>query len=263
MNIDNKIKDILSLEGKVAMISGAASGIGLGTAMRLAEVGAYIALLDIDESKGKEAAEKIKKIGQKADFFRCDVTSNSDCKETTENVIREFGKIDILFNNAGVTRRKNIVELNEFEWDLVTGVSLKGIYLLSHHVIPHMINNGGGNIINTGSGWSLRGGPKAVSYCAAKGGVINLTRAMAIDHGKHNIRVNCVCPGDVDTPLLHAEAVQLGEDDEDFIIKAADRPISRLGTPEDIANAVLFFASNMSAWVTGSILVVDGGGLAG
>ncbi len=126
-----------------------------------------------------------------------------------------------------------------------------------------MIKNGGGNIINTGSGWSLRGGPKAVSYCAAKGGVINLTRAMAIDHGKHNIRVNCVCPGDVDTPLLHAEAAQLGEDDEDFIIKAADRPISRLGTPEDIANAVLFFASNMSAWVTGSILVVDGGGLAG
>jgi len=263
MHFDKRITDLLSLEGKVAIVTGAASGIGLGTAIRLAEVGADIVLLDIDESKGIEAADKIRDIGQKAEFFRCDVTSNYDCKETTENAVKEFGKIDILFNNAGITRRKNIIELNEYEWDLVIGVNLKGIYLLSHHVIPHMIKNGGGSIINTGSGWSLRGGPKAVSYCAAKGGVVNLTRAMAIDHGKHNIRVNCVCPGDVDTQLLHDEAVQLGENDDDFMRKAAARPISRVGTPEDIANAVLFFASNMSGWVTGSILVVDGGGLAG
>lgn len=257
-----KASEILSLEGKVAMITGAASGIGLATAKLLAKEGARVALLDIDEAKGKEAEEEIKKLGGKAKFFRCDVASDPDCKKTTEDVYREFGKIDILFNNAGVTRRKDTVELSEEEWDLVLNVNLKSIYLLSNHVIPHMIKDGGGSIINTGSGWGLKGGPKAVAYCAAKGGVVNLTRAMAIDHGRQGIRVNCVCPGDVDTPLFHEEAVQLGEDEADFMKKAADRPLHRVGQPEDIANAVLYFASDMSSWVTGSILVVDGGGLA-
>jgi len=141
-------------------------------------------------------------------------------------------------------------------------VTLKSIYLLSREVIPHMIRNGGGSIINTGSGWSLKGGPRAASYCAAKGGVLNLTRAMAIDHGKHNIRVNCVCPGDVQTPMLASECAQLGEDADAFMQAAANRPLGRVGTPDDVANAVLFLASNMSGWVTGTHLVVDGGGLA-
>jgi NAD(P)-dependent dehydrogenase (short-subunit alcohol dehydrogenase family) len=125
-----------------------------------------------------------------------------------------------------------------------------------------MIRSGGGSIINIGSGWSLKGGPRAASYCAAKGGVVNLTRAMAIDHGKHNIRVNCVCPGDVDTPMLRSECDQLGEDPATFMREAANRPLGRVGTPEDIANAVLFLASPMSSWITGAALVVDGGGLA-
>jgi NAD(P)-dependent dehydrogenase (short-subunit alcohol dehydrogenase family) len=125
-----------------------------------------------------------------------------------------------------------------------------------------MIRNGGGSIINIGSGWSLKGGPRAASYCAAKGGVVNLTRAMAIDHGKHNIRVNCVCPGDVDTPMLRSECAQLGEDPQTFMREAANRPLGRVGTPDDIANAVLFLASPMSSWITGAALVVDGGGLA-
>ena len=141
-------------------------------------------------------------------------------------------------------------------------MTLKSIYLLSREVIPHMIRNGGGSIINTGSGWSLKGGPRAASYCAAKGGVLNLTRAMAIDHGKHNIRVNCVCPGDVQTPMLASECAQLGEDADAFMQAAANRPLGRVGTPDDVANAVLFLASNMSGWVTGTHLVVDGGGLA-
>jgi NAD(P)-dependent dehydrogenase (short-subunit alcohol dehydrogenase family) len=125
-----------------------------------------------------------------------------------------------------------------------------------------MIRNGGGSIINIGSGWSLKGGPRAASYCAAKGGVVNLTRAMAIDHGKHNIRVNCVCPGDVDTPMLQRECEQLGADCEEFMREAANRPLARIGTPEDVANAVLFLASPMSSWMTGAALVVDGGGVA-
>jgi NAD(P)-dependent dehydrogenase (short-subunit alcohol dehydrogenase family) len=125
-----------------------------------------------------------------------------------------------------------------------------------------MIKNGGGSIINTGSGWSLKGGENAVSYCAMKGGTLNMTRAMAIDHGKHNIRVNCVCPGDVDTPLLRSECRQLGEDVNEFMKEAAYRPLNRVGAPEDVANAVLFFASDLSTWVTGAYLVVDGGGIA-
>jgi NAD(P)-dependent dehydrogenase (short-subunit alcohol dehydrogenase family) len=262
MNIDSKVSELFSLEGKVAMITGAASGIGLATAKRLAEMGASIALVDINEPKGKEAVEEIESLGKKAKFFRCDVTSGSDCKKTTEGVYQEFGRIDILFNNAGVIRRKNIVELSEEEWDLVLNVNLKAIYLLSHQVIPRMIDDGGGSIINTGSGWGLKGGPNAAAYCAAKGGTVNLTRAMAIDHGKQGIRVNCVCPGDTNTELLHEEAVQLGLDGAEFIKAAADRPLHRVGLPEDIANAVLYFASDMSRWVTGSVLVVDGGGLA-
>ena len=262
MNKDTRASELLSLEGKVAMITGAASGIGLATAKRLAEMAASIALLDINEAKGKEAAEEIRSFRQKARFFRCDVTTDADCKKTTEDVYQEFGRIDILFNNAGVIRRKDVVALSEEEWDLVLNVNLKSIYLLCSHVIPRMIKGGGGSVINTGSGWGLKGGSNAAAYCAAKGGTVNLTRAMAIDHGRQGIRVNCVCPGDTDTALLHDEAAQLGIDDTEFMKEAADRPLNRVGLPEDIANAVLYLASDMSSWVTGSALVVDGGGLA-
>lgn len=254
--------ELLSLDGKVAVLTGAASGIGLGTARRLAEAGAAVALLDIDKQKGSEAEAALRQDGYNAKFYTCDVRSASDCKRVVEEIIGDFKKIDILFNNAGVAIRKNAVDIEEDEWDLALDVMLKGVYMLSKYVIPHMIAGGGGSIVNTGSGWSLKGGPDAVSYCAAKGGVLNLTRAMAIDHGKHNIRVNCVCPGDADTPLLRGECRQLGEDMDEFMEDAADRPIRRVGTPEDVANAVLFFGSDLSTWVTGTHLVVDGGGIA-
>ena len=141
-------------------------------------------------------------------------------------------------------------------------VNLKGPFVCVQEALPALRRRGGGSIINIGSGWSLKGGPKAASYCAAKGGAVNLTRAMAIDHGKHNIRVNCVCPGDVVTPMLLSECAQLGEDKQAFMREAANRPLARVGTPDDIANAVLFLASPMSSWITGAALVVDGGGLA-
>ena len=262
MNLREKATKLLSLEGKVAVITGGASGIGFGAAMRMAEMGAVVTLLDIDKPKGLQAADDISGKGRQAKFYECDVTSSDDCKVVVESIIGEFGRIDVLFNNAGIAIRKNIVELQEDEWDRAINVTLKGIYALSRYVIPHMQKNGGGSIINTGSGWSLKGGPNAVSYCAAKGAVLNLTRAMAIDHGKDNIRVNCICPGDVDTPLLRSECEQLSANEEQFMKEAADRPLNRVGTVEDIANAVLFFASDMSAWVTGAHLVVDGGGLA-
>lgn len=260
--IEERAAALLSLRGKVALVTGAASGIGRGISIRLAEMGAKVAVLDIDESKGCSTAAAIESEGGEAFFLKSDVRSAADCRHVIEAVIERSGKIDILCNCAGIAIRKDILELTEDEWDLALDVTLKGIYLLSREVVPHMIRGGGGSIINIGSGWSLQGGPRAASYCAAKGGAMNLTRAMAIDHGKHNIRVNCVCPGDVDTPMLRNECDQLGEDIQAFMREAANRPLARVGAPDDIANAVLFLASPMSSWITGAALVVDGGGLA-
>jgi len=262
MTIEAKARGLLSLEGKVALVTGAASGIGRGIAARLAEMGASVVLLDVDRKGGAAAAGEIEVAGGRARFVACDVRSDADCQKAVDAAVKEFGRIDILCNNAGLAIRKDCLELEEQEWDLALDVMLKGIYLLSRRVIPHMIQGGGGSIINTGSGWSLKGGPRAAAYCAAKGGALNLTRAMAIDHGRHNIRVNCVCPGDVDTPLLRGECRQLGENEEEFMKAAGRRPLARVGTPEDVADAVLFLASDMSRWVTGTALVVDGGGLA-
>ena len=260
--IDARAGRLLSLDGKVAIVTGAASGIGRGISFRLAEMGAFVALLDIDDVKGRESLAEIEAKRGTAAFLNCDVRSAAECQRAVESVVAQQGKIDILCNCAGVAIRKDIVELTEDEWDFALDVTLKGIYLLSREVVPHMIRGGGGSIVNIGSGWSLKGGPRAASYCAAKGGAVNLTRAMAIDHGKDNIRVNCVCPGDVATPMLLSECVQLGEDVQTFMREAANRPLARVGTPDDIANAVLFLASPMASWITGAALVVDGGGLA-
>jgi NAD(P)-dependent dehydrogenase (short-subunit alcohol dehydrogenase family) len=262
MKIAERAAHLLSLGGKIAMVTGAASGIGRGISVRLAEMGAFVSVLDIDAKKGEDTAAEIRGRGGEALFTKCDVRSAADCRHAVETAISKWGHIDILCNCAGIAIRKDVVDLTEDEWDRALDITLKGIYLLSHEVVPHMIRAGGGSIINVGSGWSLKGGPRAAAYCAAKGGAENLTRAMAIDHGKHNIRVNCVCPGDVDTPMLRSECVQLGEDAEAFMREAANRPLARVGTPEDVANAVLFLASPMSSWITAAALVVDGGGLA-
>jgi NAD(P)-dependent dehydrogenase (short-subunit alcohol dehydrogenase family) len=260
--IADRAAELLSLEGRIAAITGGASGIGRGIAHRLAEVGASIAVFDVDESKGQDVAAQIEKQGGSCVYLKCDVRSSADCRRAVQSAIGRWGRIDILCNCAGIAVRKDVVELKEEEWDRALDVTLKGIYLLCHEVIPHMVRSGGGSIVNVGSGWSLKAGPKAASYCAAKAGTVNLTRAMAIDHGQHNIRVNCVCPGDVDTPMLHSERVQLGQDLEGFMQAAANRPLARVGTPDDVANAVLFLASPMASWITGAALVVDGGGLA-
>lgn len=261
-SIANRAARLLSLTGKIAMVTGAGSGIGHGIALLLAEMGASIAVLEIDDAKGSNTAAEVQDQSGQAVSVHCDVRSASDCRRAVETTIQKWGKIDILCNCAGIAIRKNILELAEEEWDLALDVTLKGIFLLSREVIPHMIRNGGGSIINIGSGWSLKGGPKAASYCAAKGGAVNLTRAMAIDHGPHNIRVNCICPGDIDTPMLRSECAQLGGNVQSFMKEAANRPLARVGMPEDVANAVLFLASPMSNWITGTALVVDGGGLA-
>ncbi|WP_018756612.1 SDR family NAD(P)-dependent oxidoreductase [Paenibacillus terrigena] len=259
----NNTANILRLDSRVAVVTGGASGIGFATAEMLAEFGANVMLLDINEQLGEQAAATIRENGGQAKFYRCNVTSGADCQQVVEQIKSDFGRIDILFNNAGVIRRKTVVELEEKDWDLVMDVSLKGAYLLSKYAIPVMAAGGGGSIVNTGSGWGLKGGDQAAAYCAAKAGVVNLTKAMAIDHGPQNIRVNCVCPGDTDTPLLRDEAKQLGKEEKSFLVSSASgRPLERLGTPRDIAGTVLFLASDLSSWVTGSVVVVDGGGLA-
>ncbi|WP_042347066.1 SDR family NAD(P)-dependent oxidoreductase [Bacillus massiliigorillae] len=256
-------KDYIQLKDKVSVVTGAASGIGYATAELLAEVGSKVILLDIDSEKGNQAAQNLRDKGYQVDFLKCDVTSSHDCQHVSEEINRKYGNVYVLFNNAGIIKRKTVVDLEEAEWDSVINVSLKGVYLLSKYIIPLMASGEGGSIINTGSGWGLKGGDKAAAYCAAKAGVVNLTKAMAIDHGPQNIRVNCICPGDTDTPLLRDEAKQLQLDEGAFLKDSAiDRPLARLGTPRDIAKGVLFLASDLSSWMTGTELVVDGGGLA-
>lgn len=257
------MKNLIDIAGKVALITGAAHGIGLASAKILHEHGAKIVLLDVSDD-GAKAASDIDPTGSSAIFLKCDVTNEANVQSVVSNVKEKFGRIDILFNNAGVTVRKTVEDLSEKEWDFVVDVGLKGTFLMSKHVIPVMAENGGGSIINTGSGWGLKGGDKAAAYCAVKGGIVNLTRAMAIDHGKQNIRVNSINPGDTATDLLASEGKQLGFNNigEFFKDSAKGRPLERLGEPEDIAKGVLFLASDLSLWITGTALVIDGGGIA-
>ena len=174
---------INQLSGKTAIITGAASGIGRATAVLFAREGASVVLTDINESAGNAVVKEITQAGGRAIFEPADVTRAADCKRVTERAIRDFGAIHILFNNAGIIRRASIVELSEADWDRVMAVNVKSIFLMSRQVIPIMAAAGGGCIINTASGWGLAGGPKAAVYCASKGAVVLLTKAMAIDHG--------------------------------------------------------------------------------
>ncbi|MGA8538087.1 MAG: SDR family NAD(P)-dependent oxidoreductase [Terriglobales bacterium] len=249
--------------GKVALITGGASGIGRATALLFAREGAAIALADVNPEAGRQIADEVVQSGGRGFFESVDATRAADCRRLVERAIREFGRIDILFNNAGIIRRATVLDLSEEDWDRVMAVNVKSIFLLSREVIPHMQKAGGGTIINTASGWGLAGGARAAVYCASKGAAVLLTKAMAIDHGPHKIRVNCICPGDTDTNMLREEARQLGEENSHFLAEAANRPLGRVGTPEEIAQAALYLASDASSFVTGTALVVDGGGLAG
>ena len=251
-----------SLTGKVALITGAASGIGRAAALLFAREGAAVAITDINQA-GRSVAEEIIQNGGQAIFAHADVTRAADCQRVVERTIREFGGIHVLFNNAGIIRRAAVPDLSEEDWDRVMAVNVKSIFLMSRQVIPNMAKAGGGSIVNTASGWGLAGGPRAAVYCASKGAVVLLTKAMAIDHGPQQIRVNCICPGDTDTGMLRSEAQQLGEPEDRFLAESARRPLGRIGKPEEIAQAALYLASEASSFVTGTALVVDGGGLAG
>ncbi len=249
-------------EGKCAIITGAASGIGRATAELFAQEGAAVAIADINDVDGLALVQEILNTGGKAIYLHCDVTLGEDCQRAVKETVEQLGALDILFNNAGVIRRADVVETSEADWDTVMSVNVKSVFLMSKFAVPAMEANGGGAIINSASGWGLKGGAKAVAYCASKAAVVNMTRAMAIDHGPQNIRVNCVCPGDTDTPMLREEARQLAQDKQVFLKEAAVRPLGRYGDPIEVAQAVLFLASEAASYITGAALVVDGGGIA-
>jgi len=252
----------MRLKNKVALITGGTSGIGEATALLFAEEGARVAVTGRNENRGAAVVAHIKQLASEAIFLRVDVRVANDCQHAVEETLRAFGKLDILFNNAGVFYPQTAVECSEQEWDEQIDVNLKGTFLMSKFVLPAMIARGHGVIINNSSGWGIVGGDRAVAYCASKGGVVLMTKAMAIDHGRQGIRVNCICPGDVETPMLLADAKMRGLKWEDYIAGCVSRPLGRVGTPEEIAKAVLFLASDDSSFMTGTALVVDGGGTA-
>jgi NAD(P)-dependent dehydrogenase (short-subunit alcohol dehydrogenase family) len=252
----------MRLQDKVALITGGTSGIGEATALLFAAEGAHVAIAGRNDQRGHAITAQVLQSGGKAIFIRTDVRKSEECRRAVDETLTAFGKLDILFNNAGVFYPHTILDCSEEEWDLQLDINLKGTFLMSKFALPGMIQQGSGTIINNSSGWGIVGGDKAVAYCASKGGVVLLTKAMAIDHGPQGIRVNCVCPGDVDTPMLPEDARMRGLNWKDYLAGCANRPLGRIGTVDEIAKAVLFLASDDSSFMTGAALVVDGGGTA-
>jgi NAD(P)-dependent dehydrogenase (short-subunit alcohol dehydrogenase family) len=252
----------MRLNQQVALITGGTSGIGEATALLFAREGARLAITGRNEKRGHAVSEAILKSGGQAIFLRTDVRRAAECVRAVRETVGAFGRLDILFNNAGVFYPHDTLECSEEEWDEQIDINLKGTFLMSKSALPAMIAQGRGVIINNSSGWGIVGGDRAVAYCASKGGVVLLTKAMAIDHGRQGIRVNCICPGDVDTPMLPGDAKMRGLKWEDYITGCAKRPLCRIGTAQEIAKAVLFLASEDSSFMTGAALVVDGGGTA-
>ena len=253
----------MKLADKVALITGGNSGIGSATAALLAKEGAAVVITGRNTERGEQVAQSINDDGGQAMFIQSDVRIAEECRAAVEETLDRFGRIDVLFNNAGVLDPRTVPECTEEEWDETIDSSLKGAFLMSKYALPSMIERGSGSIIHTSSGWGILGGGRAAAYCAAKGGLIIMAKAMAIDHGPHGIRVNCVCPGDVQTPMMPDEAAKRGVSWEEYLAGASERPLGRVGTADEIANAVLFLASDDSSFVTGESLVVDGGGIAG
>jgi NAD(P)-dependent dehydrogenase (short-subunit alcohol dehydrogenase family) len=252
------------LEGKVALITGGTSGIGRSTAVLFAREGARVTITGRDEVRGAEVVGEIGSAGGEGAFVRADVRSAEDCDRSVSRTLETFGRLDVLFNNAGVYVANDVLGCDEDEWDLQVDTSLKGAYLMSRAALPHMIAQGSGSIVHCSSGWGLVGGARGAAYCAAKGGMVLLTKSMAIDHGPQGIRVNAVCPGDTETPMEHEDARNQGMTWEQYLGFATEgRPIPRMGQPDEVARAVLYLASDESSFVTGAALPVDGGGVAG
>lgn len=253
----------MRLKNKVALITGGTSGIGRATAILFAEEGAQVAITGRNRERGQEVVAELEALGSKGLFIPADVRLAKDCERAVEETVSTFGGVDVLFNNAGIYVANDTLGCSEEEFDAQVDTSLKGSFLMSKYALPHMIKAGGGAIVNNGSGWGYVGGARAMAYCAAKGGLLVMTKAMAIDHGRQGVRINCVCTGDTVTPMEREDARNQGMTWEAYVEAASDRPLGRMGEPIEIARAVLFLASDEASFVTGAVLPVDGGGVAG
>lgn len=253
----------MRLKDKVALITGGTSGIGRATAILFAEEGAKVAITGRNQERGREVVAELEKAGSGGLFIRADVRSAKDCERAVDETVATFGGLHILFNNAGVYVANDALGCSEEEFDAQVDTSLKGCFFMSKYALPHIIKGGGGSIVNNGSGWGYTGGARAVAYCAAKGGMLVMTKAMAIDHGRQGVRVNCICTGDTVTPMEREDARNQGMTWEAYVDAASDRPLGRMGEPIEIARAVLFLASDEASFITGAVLPVDGGGVAG
>jgi 3-oxoacyl-[acyl-carrier protein] reductase len=246
------------LRDKVALITGAASGIGRASALRFAQEGARVLIADVQDAAGDGVAAAITAAGGQAFYVHADVSQADDARRMVAAALERFGRLDILFNNAGVGRHIPFDELIEAEWDRIVNVNLRGVYLGCRYGVPALRQAGGGAILNTASQSGLQGHPNNQAYCAAKAGVINFTRSLAKDLARHNIRANCICPGGTDTPILQGY-VPAGESPDYVARMVAPRtPFGRLARPEEIAAAALFLVSDEASFVSGVALPVDG-----
>lgn len=246
----------MRLTNKVAIVTGGSMGIGQATAIRFAQEGAKVVVVDIAEKEGHETELALRQYAPECLFIPGDVTKEADWQRVMKEVKKRYGRLDILFNNAGTNLFKSAVELKEEEWDRIITLNLKGVFFGAKHALAMMLKSKGGSIINTSSTTALIGLPKMPVYSASKGGILALTRQLAGDYGPHNIRVNCVCPGATLTPLVERE-IRLGLVTAEALIHGV--PMGRFGKPSEIASAVLFLASDDASYVTGIALVVDGG----
>ncbi len=242
----------------VALVTGASSGIGAATAIAFAEAGWDVMAAGRDEGRLEEVAD----ISDNIAIWSGDLIESNDCDELIADTIDEFASLDCLTNSAGVIVRANVADTSDEEWRYTMGINLDAPFYLSRAALPHLLQSKG-SIINIASEWGLKGGDRAAAYCASKGAVVQLTRAMAIDHARDGLRVNAVCPGDIDTPMLTNEADDKDIDLEDFLARAAEEsPNGRIGTPEEVAALILFLASDAATHITGTTIPIDGGGSA-
>ena len=255
-----------SFGGKVVIITGGALGIGQATAWEFAKEGAKVAIADVNREAGEATVAQVERLGGEGLMLQADVSDSSECRRVVEATVERFRGVDILFNNVGIqppASYVNVEDTPETLWDRIIGVNLKSCFLMSKYAIPEMRKRGGGVIINTASVQGLQSQPLVPPYAASKGGILSLTRQLSLDYAKDNIRVLAVCPGSIDTPMLRAAAGVVGGDPDEVVSQwGAAHPIGRVGTGQDIANAVLFLASDKASFMTGENVNVDGGYMA-